>query len=267
MVWILVAVALAALLAAAALAFAWWRARGRAQASEAVLEDATEVIAAVVREHAEAGAAELRALLQRTRADSLSLFAEEERRIADERRADVALRERAAGEALAAALSEAERRVDDRIRAWQDDLERGQRHLESQLRKLAQRQETLLAEAETRIEAEAAQLTETSDEQRASVLRLREELAQAAQQAVSEALDELQSHTVERRRGIEEIAERLRAREQSLTQSIERAEAEARTRRGGVVRRHRAAAARTARAARRARDVPLRRGGWPAVRR
>jgi hypothetical protein len=62
------------------------------------------------------------------------------------------------------------------------------------------------------------------------VIRLREDLEQAAQQAVNHTMDELQSHALERRRVIEEIAERLRAREQALSEQIERAENEARAR-------------------------------------
>ena len=55
------------------------------------------------------------------------------------------------------------------------------------------------------------------------MLRLREELERAAQQAGAEALEELEAHTSERRRVIEEIAERLRRREQALTEQVERA--------------------------------------------
>jgi gas vesicle protein len=229
-VWILLAALVVVLATAAALWFALHRAKARATASEAVLADAHAAVAGVVRQEAIAQAEELRGLLERSRADSLSLFAEQERRVAEERRRDVLERERAAGESLAAALAESERRVQERLRGWQEDLERAQRHLEAQLGRLAQRQEQLIAEAEARIEAEASQLVETSDEQRAAVLRLRDELEQAAQQAVAEALDELQSHTVERRRVIEDIAERLRAREAAISEQIERAEADARSR-------------------------------------
>ena len=230
MVWIALAAVVVAVAVAVVLALALQRARARARASEAVLADARAAVAAVVRQEAETQGEELRGLLERSRAESLSLLAEQERRIAEERRRDVAERERLAGEGLAAALAAAERRVQERLRGWQDDLDRAQRHLEAQIGRLAQRQEQLIADAEARIEAEASQLVETSDEQRAAVLRLREELEQAAQQAVAEALDELQSHTVERRRVIEDIADRLRAREAAISEQIERAEAEARTR-------------------------------------
>ncbi len=191
------------------------------------LEAAREKLRALVTEETAASADELKMQLARMRADSLSTLAKEERKIADERRHELGERERAAGEQLADTLATTTRRVDERLRAWTDDLERAQQNLETQLRKLEQRQQQLIAEAETRIEAEAAELVSTSEEQRASVLRLREELERSAQAAVAEALEELEAHTGERRRVIEEIAERLRRREQALTEQVERGESEA----------------------------------------
>ncbi len=189
--------------------------------------EARRALETLVAEQTAASADELKARLARLRADSLSVLAEEERRIADERRRELAERERAAGVELAEALAATTRRVEERLRGWADDLDRAQQNLETELRKLEQRQKQLIAEAEARIEAEASELVTTSDAQRASVLRLREELERSAQQAVAEALEELEAHTSERRRVIEEIAERLRRREQALTEQVERAETEA----------------------------------------
>jgi hypothetical protein len=189
--------------------------------------DARDRLRDLVDEQTNASADELKARLARMRADSLSALAEDERRIADERRQELAERERAAGVELADALAATMRRVDERLRGWRDDLDRTQQTLETELRRLEQRQKQLIAAAEARIEAEASELVATSDEQRASVLRLREELERAAQQAVAEALEELEAHTTERRRVIEEIAERLRRREQALTEQVDRAETEA----------------------------------------
>jgi hypothetical protein len=47
---------------------------------------------------------------------------------------------------------------------------------------------------------------------------------------VTEALDELEAQTVERRRAIEEITERLRAREAVVAESLEKAETDVRAR-------------------------------------
>ena len=212
-----------ALAGAAALA----RALQRARANERLLDGARTTIEATIAEEAELRTAELQQLLARTRADSISLLADEERRIAEERRREFSERERSAGQELAEALASVERRVQERLRGWSDDLDRAQSALEAQLGKLEQRQKQLIAEAEARIEAEAAELVTTSETQRASVLRLREDLERSAQAAVAEALDELQAHTGERRRVIEEIADRLRRREEALAEQIERGEVEA----------------------------------------
>ena len=87
-----------------------------------------------------------------------------------------------------------------------------------------------IADVEARLEREAGELGSTADEQRKTVLRLREELERAAGQAVTEALDELEAQTIERRRAIEEITERLRARETAIAESIEQAETDVRAR-------------------------------------
>ena len=183
---------LAVVVAVAALHFA------RARRRDPSLETARAMLEALVAEETAAGANELKTQLARLRADSLSSLAEEERRIADERRRELGERERAVGEQLADTLATTTRRVDERLRAWTNDLDRAQQNLEVQVRKLEQRQQQLIAEAETRIETEAAELVSTSEAQRASVLRLREELERSAQAAVAEALEELEAHTGER---------------------------------------------------------------------
>ena len=170
---------------------------------------------------------ELTRRLARLRADSMSLLQEEERRLTEERRLSLVEREQQRADELAGRLADTEGRVEERLRAWSDDLDRAQRSLAEQLAGVEQRQRQLIAEAEVRIEAEATELTETSEAQRTSVARLREELERSAQQAVAETLDELQTHTTERRRVIEEISERLRKREHELSEQIERAESDA----------------------------------------
>ena len=96
--------------------------------------------------------------------------------------------------------------------------------------RLSQRQQQAVAEVEARIEREAAEIGSTSEAQRQAVIRLREELERAAASAVTEALDELEAQTIERRRAIDEITERLRAREAAIAEGIEQAETDARAR-------------------------------------
>ena len=88
-VWLALAGLVVALGAAIALSLALRSSRQRAARSAARLADAESTIRAVVEQEATTQAEELRRLLQRTRADSLSALAEEERRIAEERRRDV----------------------------------------------------------------------------------------------------------------------------------------------------------------------------------
>lgn len=229
-VWILVACLVVVLIAATGLWLSLRRARSRISSDDAAAADARARIHAAMQEETAAHAEEIRRTLARERADTISQLAAEERRLGEERRATFAERERRAGEALADTLADVERRLDERLQGVADDLERAQRHLESQVARLTQRQQQAVAEVEARIEREAAELGSTNDEQRKAVVRLREELERAAASAVTEALDELEAHTIERRRSIEEITERLRTREEAIAEGIEQAETDARAR-------------------------------------
>jgi hypothetical protein len=173
---------------------------------------------------------QLRIAISRAHADSLSAYATEERRLSDERRGELAVKERELSERLAETLASVERRVEERLHAWEADLERAQRSLEGEVSTLEQHQKQRIAEVEARIEAEAGELGTTIDQQRAAAIRLREELEVSAKEALSEALEELQSQAADRRRAIEEIADRLRQREHALTEQVDNAESEARAR-------------------------------------
>jgi hypothetical protein len=229
-VWILVGCLAAAVLVAVGFALRLRRARDQARDADEQIATARARLRAVVVELTEEHAEEIRRLLARERAESISALAAEERRFADQRRGTFEERERRLGEALAEQLTAAERRLDERLRGFTDDLDRAQRHLEAQLALLEQRHRQAIIDVEHRIEAEAAELGSTADEQRKTVLRLREELERAATEAVTEALDELESQTTERRRAINDITERLRAREAGIAEGIERAETDARGR-------------------------------------
>lgn len=229
-VWILAAALGAAVVALAALAVFLRRARARAAVTDELVASARERIRAAVTEETAVHVEEIRRVLSRERADAVSQLAAEERRLSEERRAEFAARERRAGEGLSDTLAIAERRLEERLRGFAEDLDRAQRHLEAQLARLAQRQEQAIAEVEARIRAEAEELGVTSEEQRKAVVRLRDELERAASTAVTEALDDLEAHTAERRRAVEEITERLRAREAAIAEGIDRAETDARAR-------------------------------------
>jgi hypothetical protein len=229
-VWILAAATAALAVVAVVLVLALRRSRERARDTERLTENARAAVRRIVDEELERHTEELRLTLARERTTSISALAEEERRLGEARRVEFVERERRSAEELADRLGRVERRLEELLRGFTDDLDRAQRHIEQQLARLTQRHQTELAEVEHRIAADTAALGTSADEQRQSVHRLREELEHAASQAVAEALDELESSTADRRRAIEEISERLRQRETAIAESLERAETDVRGR-------------------------------------
>jgi hypothetical protein len=229
-VWILAGCLAAALVVGFLLWLALRRARASAVATDALVEQARVAVREAVAAETAAHADEIRRVIARERADTAALLGAEERRLADERRIEFEARERHSSERLAEELTRGERRLEERLRGFSEDLERAQRHLETQLGRLEQQNRQAIAEVEARLEREAGELGSTADEQRKTVLRLREELERAAGQAVGEALDELEAQTFERRRAIEETTERLRAREKAIAESIEQGESDVRAR-------------------------------------
>jgi hypothetical protein len=181
----------------------------------------------LIAKEAEERGAELERTLARARADSASLLAEQERKIAEERRAEAAERSRSSEGELGETLARAQQQVDARLAAWADDLERSQRAVIDQLAQLEQRQKVLIGEAEARIAADSARLESESEEQRANLVRVRDEIARATQEAIEAGTTELDGYASERRRALHELNERIRKRERQLTELIEREEADA----------------------------------------
>jgi hypothetical protein len=176
------------------------------------------VVAAEVAERSQ----ELERTLARLRADALSGYAEEERRIAEERRRDVAEREREATAKLGEQLIAAQRAVEQRLAEWASDVEKLQEGLTVEVKKLETKQRQLIADVEGRIGQEAEAQHTQIDEERASVARLREELAKLAHDVLQAASTELEQHAGERRRALQELADRMRRRERDLQELIER---------------------------------------------
>jgi hypothetical protein len=171
--------------------------------------------------------AELERTLARARADSTSLLMEQERRIADERRRSAAEQERTANASLSEVLSAAQQQMDGRLRAWAEDLERAQRVVATQLEQLKQRQRQLISDAEARIASDAERLEAESEQQRAGLVRLRDEIARAIEETIGEGNADLDAYAGERRRALHELNERIRRRERSLGEQIEREETDA----------------------------------------
>lgn len=190
-------------------------ARAQARLSSLVAQEADEL------------SAELERILLRARADSTSLLEEQERRIAETHRAEAAERSRVAGDELGHALVIAQRQVEARLQAWQGDLDRVQQGVTEQITRLAQRQKQLISEAEARVAADAERLEGESEQQRAALGRLREDVTRATHEAVQAGSGELEGYASERRRALHELNDRMRQRERQLSQQIEREETEA----------------------------------------
>src|SRR5262249_35244932 len=131
------------------------------------------------------------------------------------------------GDERGEARLQAQRQIEAHINAWNDDLERAQNAVVDQLAQLAQRQKQLISEAEARIAADAERLESESEQQRAGLVRLRDDLARATQETVTAGGSELEGFAAERRRALHELNERMRRRERQMSELIEREETEA----------------------------------------
>ena len=193
---------------------------------EAEVGAAEARLAAIVARDADERGTELERVLARARAESRSLIADEERRIVESRRATIVEREQASARELSDALAATQRRVEQRLAEWSEDLERAQANLFDQVQRLAGRQRRLIQEAEERLAAGAEQLESESEGQRGALVKLREEVEHATEQAIATARTELETYTTERRHALNELTERLRRRESELRNAIEREQTE-----------------------------------------
>ncbi len=177
---------------------------------------------AVVAQEVERRSQELEQTLARSRAESISLLADEERRIADERRRDVAERERDATLKLGNQLLAVQAAVEQRVADWTGDVEKLKAGLDAELKRLEARHRQLMIEIGGKLEQDAEGLQGQIDEQRQTVARLRQDLAEAATALVEQSAHELEQHAAERRRALHELAERLRKREHDLQEIVDR---------------------------------------------
>jgi hypothetical protein len=132
--------------------------------------------------------------------------------------------ERSATAELGAGLAKAQQRLSERLARWSADLERTQQSLTAELAKLRERQQTLVAEAEARIEADREKIHELGEFHAAAFAKLRDELQQAADTAAASVRAELEAHAAEGRRTAHEMNQRLKARDRRLVERIEREE-------------------------------------------
>jgi hypothetical protein len=198
----------------------------RADDTDAYLAQAQTRLRELIDREAEERAAELERTLARARADSVSLLAEEERRIAEERRTEFAEQERATANALTAALTATQAQVEQRLSDWAQDLDRAAEATKERISDLTAHQKRLLADVEARMTADADRFTADSEEQRAALTRLRGDLDKSLEDTLAAAASEVDAHAAERRRAVHELEERMRRRERELLEQIEREESE-----------------------------------------
>jgi hypothetical protein len=193
-------------------------------------EDARAALAADIETARRNRVAEFERLVARERANASHQLGEQERVLAEERRDVIARQAERARVELTDAVASVQERLERRLMAWAADLDRGQRELEAQLGELAQRQREAAAAFEARLEADAERLSLASEDQRLALLHLREELERFGTGFLEEGRSEIEIHAAERRKSLHEVSERLRARERTLREQIDREEVEARSR-------------------------------------
>lgn len=197
---------------------------------ENVGDAAKASLSAALEAEAEARRKELDRMLARERAHATHLLGEQERAIAEERRTVVERQAERARVELTEAVASVQERLERRLMAWAADLDRGQRVLETKLTELGNRQREAVAAYEARLTADAERLDASSDELKAALAKLRQDFQRVASESLEEGRADIELNASERRRALHEVSERLRARERSLKEQVEREEIEARTR-------------------------------------
>jgi hypothetical protein len=202
----------------------------RVREVESLAETAREDLARLVEAEMKERMLELERLVARERANTSHQLSEQERRLAEERRDAVERQAERARVELTQAVSAVQERLERRLMAWAADLDRGQRELEAHLTQLGQRQREAVAAYEARLAADAERVEAASEEQRIALLQLREALQRLGTEFLEEGRSEIEIHAAERRRALHEVGERMRNRERSLREQIDREEVEARNR-------------------------------------
>ena len=169
---------------------------------------------------------ELERILARARADSSSQLAEQERALAETRRHSISEAEQSLKEKLAQMLAKTQRDVEERIESWQRDLGHSETAISREVSELVRGVQGMVQETRARIEADGERIAAESEEQRALIVRLREEMSGSIEQALAGNHDELEKFANERRRAIQDIVERLTRREREVMERVEREETE-----------------------------------------
>ena len=198
----------------------------RARRIERELERARVALRTELDSEVRSKAGELDRILARTRADSSSQLAEQERALAETRRHAVAEAEQSLNEKLAQMLAKTQRDVEERIESWQRDLGHSETAISNEVNELIRGVQGMVQETRARIKVDGERISAESDEQRVLIARLREEMSESIEQALAGNQDELEKFANERRRAIQDIVERLTRREREVLERVEREETE-----------------------------------------
>ena len=197
----------------------------------AVEDERTKMLAELDRElelHTDRRLTELDRTLARERAETMHVLVEQERELRETRRREAEQEAELAETQLIETISQSQQRIEQRLSAWSADLERAQQQLKSRLEDLIRQQADALKAHEHRLSEHAAEVAELEQEQNAAIARIRTELDRSIAEAAETAKTELEVHAADRRRALHEVGERLRARERSMREQVEREETEVR---------------------------------------
>ena len=195
--------------------------RKRQTENEALVE-AQQKLDALIKKEAADREAELQRTLAVARAETSALLTAEHRRLAEERRDELVRAEQRVLTELSGRLIAAQKEIEAKLAAWSQDMERVREGLATQVARIEQRQKQLFADAEARFTSETERLVSDTEDHRAALARVREEMAKQIKDAIDEGTSELETHAAERRRALHEVADRLRTRERKLTEQIDR---------------------------------------------
>src|SRR6476646_6951839 len=116
------------------------RGMARSRALDREFERAKTQLSAAIESETRTRTGELELTLARARADSLSAYAEEERRLAETRRTALEESEERLRHGLAQAFAKVQGQVEQRLASWHQDLDRAQGQLGTRLEQVAQRE-------------------------------------------------------------------------------------------------------------------------------
>ena len=207
--------------------FALARGLERIREQEGIVRRGEEHITALLEASAAERSTELERTLARERANASHLLGQQERKLTLERRDLIARQADRARAELAHSIEQVQERLEQRLAAWAADLDRGQRALEARLNELARRQADAINAYDARLKADSEHLKTLTEEQQAAVTRLRSELQQVGQAILEEGRSEMEVHSAERTKALQELTSRFRQAERDLREHLEREQADA----------------------------------------